>query len=98
MALIPSEDSKDPESVGSPRPDSLQRVVQIALAVYLMPVIAVVCAIGGASLLFDQATRVAGRFHAKNPRSLTAKDFHAFRAGQPAIKPTIIPRPRQIRV
>ena len=45
-------------SVGA---DPVRRLVHVALALYLTPVIAVVCLIGGVSILVGKATRVAER-------------------------------------
>jgi hypothetical protein len=46
--------------------DPLRHVIHIALAIYLMPVVAIVCAIGGASIVIDKATQLAGRFTIKS--------------------------------
>ncbi len=44
--------------------DALQRVVQVSLAIYLMPVVAVVCAIGGVSIALGKlATRLTTDRH-----------------------------------
>ena len=47
--------------------DPARRFVHVALALYLTPVILVVCLIGGASIMFGKATRVAERLAFRPP-------------------------------
>jgi hypothetical protein len=72
MVTIAPEESGGPEREAA---DPLRHAVQVALAIYLMPVIAIVCAIAGASIVLDRASRLATRFgfegrHAMNPAHL----------------------------
>jgi len=64
MVRIPWEESAGPErseaELVDPA-DPLRRVVHITLAIYLMPVVAIVSAIGGVAILFERATRLASR-------------------------------------
>ena len=57
--------------------DPLQRAVQISLAIYLMPVIAIVCAIGGASIALGAAGKLATRLTAVGHRPAWPRP-HAF--------------------
>jgi hypothetical protein len=41
--------------------DPFRRVVHVALALYLTPVILVVCLIGGVSIMFGKASKIAER-------------------------------------
>jgi hypothetical protein len=70
MDRIPWQESAGPEQAGDDPADPLRRVVHIALAIYLMPVVAIVCAIGGASILFDRATKLAARIAVEGRRDL----------------------------
>jgi hypothetical protein len=54
-------DMIDPEAGKWSGRDPLRRVVQVTLAIYLMPVVAVVCAIGGASIVLSHAANLASR-------------------------------------
>jgi hypothetical protein len=48
--------------------DPLRRAVHVALALYLTPVVALVCLIGGVSILFGRANKVAERLAFRPPR------------------------------
>ena len=61
MVLIASEESAVPDRERIEAVDPLHHAVHVTLAIYLMPVIAIVCAIGCASILFDRASRLATR-------------------------------------
>lgn len=67
MDFSANDPARDATGTGTVEPDPLRRLVQVALVIYLMPVIAVVLAIGGASILVGGATRVARKF-ASSPR------------------------------
>jgi len=58
--------------------DPARRLVHVALALYLTPVIVIVCLIGGASIVFGKATRVAERLAFRPPRR--DKDGHRLAA------------------
>ena len=62
MVRIPLQESAGPEPTGTDPTDPLRRAVHVALAIYLMPVVVIVCAIGGISIVFDQASKLAARF------------------------------------
>ncbi len=81
MVPIAPEKSAGPEREGDDPADRLRHVVQVALAIYLMPVIALVCAIGGASIVFDRAGRLATRLGFEGHR---------------VIKPGHLPIPRSV--
>jgi hypothetical protein len=60
---VTSDEAAEPE-VDAGRgvePDPVRRVVHVALALYLTPVILVVCLIGGVSIMFGKASRIAER-------------------------------------
>jgi hypothetical protein len=57
--------------------DPLQRVVQVSLAIYLMPVVAVVCVIGGASLALGAMGKIATKLTADGHRPVWPRP-HAF--------------------
>jgi hypothetical protein len=48
--------------------DPLRRVVHVALALYLTPVVALVCLIGGVSILFGKANKIAERLVFRPPQ------------------------------
>jgi hypothetical protein len=51
------------------RPDRLRQVVHVALALYLTPVVAIVCVIGGISIVVGKATRAAERHAIKRSQA-----------------------------
>ena len=55
--------------------DPVRRLVHVALALYLTPVIAVVCLIGGVSILVGKATRVAERLATRPGDEGLGSDF-----------------------
>ncbi len=63
--MVPTKDdptAKEPAGHrGSGRVDPVRVVVQAALAVYLIPVVLVVCLIGVASIAIGASARLAGR-------------------------------------
>ena len=61
MVRIPLQESDGPEPAEADPTDPLRRVVHVALAIYLMPVVVIVCAIGGVSIVFDRASKLAAR-------------------------------------
>jgi hypothetical protein len=75
MVRIPSQESAGPESTGADPGDPLRRAVHVALAIYLMPVVVIVCAIGGISIVFDRASKLAARFRDETTRQ-GAKPSH----------------------
>ncbi len=58
IALEDSAGSDRAEVLGG---DRLGHAVRVALAIYLMPVVAIVCVIGGASILVTRASRLVSR-------------------------------------
>jgi hypothetical protein len=68
MASIASEEPTGDSTRGVEPRDRLRHFIHVALAIYLMPVVVIVCAIGGASIVFDQAARLAGRLTIKPGR------------------------------
>jgi hypothetical protein len=62
MVPIELEESAGPDPSEAVSADPLRRIVQVALAIYLMPVILIVCAIGGTSIAFDRTAKLAARF------------------------------------
>jgi hypothetical protein len=65
--IAPEESATATIERGAANP--LGRVVQVALAIYLMPVIAIVCAIGGASIAIGEASRFASRLRFEGGRA-----------------------------
>jgi hypothetical protein len=61
MDPIAWAEGNGPDRTSPASVDPLQRVVQVSLAIYLMPVVVVVCAIGGASIVLGAAGRLAAR-------------------------------------
>ena len=57
--MVPIPD--DPETTCSVQADPVRIVVQAALALYLMPVVAIVCLIGGTSILAAGTIRMIGQ-------------------------------------
>jgi len=75
MAPIPDDPATmgqmpDPETIGSVQADPIRILVQAALALYLMPLVLVVCLIGGASILVSGAARIASKFILGKDRQL----------------------------
>jgi hypothetical protein len=70
MVRNPLQESAGPERAGADPADPLRRVVHVALAIYLMPVVAIVCAIGGASILIDRASQLANRIAVEGRRGV----------------------------
>jgi hypothetical protein len=68
MAAIASESWAGPDEAASPAIEPLGRAVQVALAIYLLPVVAVVCAIGGAAIAADHAGRLVARVAGRGRR------------------------------
>jgi hypothetical protein len=58
---VPKGQAPEPEAIRQAQADPVRIVVQAALALYLMPVVLVVCLIGGTSLLAGGAARFAGQ-------------------------------------
>jgi hypothetical protein len=58
----------DANPAGRDPVDPLQRIVQVSLAIYLMPVVAIVCAIGGASIALSAVGKLATRLTAQGHR------------------------------
>ena len=58
--ITPGE-SRDIAGVESDQVDPVRRLVHVALALYLTPVILVVCLIGGVSIVVEKAARTAER-------------------------------------
>jgi hypothetical protein len=58
---VPKAQAPDSEAIRQARADPVRIVVQATLALYLMPVVLVVCLIGGTSVLAGGAARLAGR-------------------------------------
>jgi hypothetical protein len=65
IAWVPGD---GPDRPGHGSVDPLQRVVQVSLAIYLMPVVAIVCAIGGVSIALGAVGRLAGKLTAGGHR------------------------------
>ena len=66
MVPIAMVESTVPAASGSGG-DPLCRVVHVALAIYLLPVVAIVCLIGGASIVIGSASRVVARLASVGP-------------------------------
>jgi hypothetical protein len=65
MTSIATKEPTGDSARGVEPRDPLRQIIHAALAIYLLPVVAIVCAIGGASIVFDKATRLAGRLRIK---------------------------------
>jgi hypothetical protein len=83
MVPIALEDSAGPERTAIDGGDPLGHAVRVALTIYLMPVIAIVCVLGGASILIGRASRLVSRFDpervrvAKPPHLAITQPMHA---------------------
>jgi hypothetical protein len=98
MVPIASEESTKDEGASPSPPDPLRRVIHVALAIYLTPVIAIVCAIGGVSILFNKASLLARRFAIGPDRRPQPKRFAALRPEQGGVKPPLSGDHRRARV
>jgi hypothetical protein len=92
MVPIAPEESDGPERGGA---DPLRHAVQVALAIYLLPVIAIVCAIGGASIVLDRASRLATRLGFEGHRAVKPGPLAITRS---ASRPMLPSDRRRIRV
>lgn len=95
MVPIASEESTGTEGGGADRADPLRHAVHIALAIYLMPVVAIVCAIGGISIVVDKTTKLAASLATGGHRGVKPGHLSVVRSGS---RPTIPTDRRRIRV
>jgi hypothetical protein len=95
MVPSASEESTGHARVGY---DPLRHAVHVALAVYLMPVVAIVCAIGGASIVFDRASRLAARLAVEGRRGVGHAHLPIARSGQVRWAPATAPIRRRTRM
>jgi hypothetical protein len=98
MIPIASEESAGLDEAGHDPVDPLRRVVHVALAIYLMPVVAIVCAIGGVAIVIDQATRLAARCSVEGRRSVKPGHLPIARTGEAGWRPAISRNRRRTRV
>jgi hypothetical protein len=98
MIPIASEESAGLEGAGHDPVDPLRRVVHVALAIYLMPVVAIVCAIGGVAIVIDQATRLATRLAGEGHRSVKPGHPSVARSVKAGWRPAISRDRRRTRV
>jgi hypothetical protein len=98
MIPIASEESAGLDEAGHEPVDPLRRVVHVALAIYLMPVVAIVCAIGGVAIVIDQATRLAARCAGEGRRSAKPEPLPVARTGEAGWRPAISRNRRRTRV
>lgn len=66
VPIVSEESTRGDVAEGDPA-DPLCRVVHVALALYLLPVVAVVCAIGGASIVLNKAAGLVSRLAGNVP-------------------------------
>ena len=95
MAPIASEESPGSEGDGG---DPLRRAVHIALAIYLMPVFAIVCAIGGVSIVIERASRLASRLAAVGRRGPGPRPLSVARSDETGWRPSTYQERRRTRV
>lgn len=75
-----SSETPDP---GAGRGDPVRVAVQFALGLYLLPVVAVVCLIGGVSVLAHGAAKIAGRSVFGAARRTDHRQVPTARVGRP---------------
>lgn len=76
-----SNASQTPADGGEPNPGAIGRSVQVALAIYLIPVVALVCAFGGAAILFERATKATARRSVGTGRAIRPSHIPVHPAG-----------------
>ena len=98
MVPIVPEEWAGPADAGCAPVDPLRRAVHVALAIYLMPVVAIVCAIGGASIVLDRASRLAARLATEGRRGVGPGPHPLARPGEAGRTPSVSSGRRRTRV
>ena len=95
MAPIATEESTGIDAGGR---DPFRRAAHVALAIYLLPVFAIVYAIGGASIVINRASRLASRLATDGRRGARPRPLPVVRSGEAEWSPSAYQGRRRTRV
>ncbi len=98
MVAIAREEPIEDEREGAERGDPLRRTIHVALAIYLTPVVMIVCAIGGVSILFDKLNQATGRHAKPAGRSVNPGHFSVARSSRIGVRLPVTHDHRRTRV
>ena len=71
---------------GDPHLDAIGRTIQVALAIYLVPVIAIVCAVGAAAILVERVSKLTARRSTNVPTAISPCHVSVHPAGWAGMK------------